>query len=86
MSSRGAETQPALPVTEADMRHVREFKFRQHDTVGAADADDDRFLIDCFVDTGDLGILLDCREARSILVGRTGGGKSALLKVLLSLE
>jgi hypothetical protein len=59
-----------------------EFRFRQHDSIGAADADDDKLLIDCFVDTGDLSVLLDCREPRSIVVGRTGGGKSALLRVI----
>lgn len=66
------------------MRRVREFRFRKHDNIGAADADDDNFLIDCFVDTGDLATLLDCHDPKSILVGRTGGGKSALVKILSS--
>ena len=49
-----------------------EFKFKKHDNIGAADADDDNILIDCFVDTGDLNILLDCNDPHSIIVGRTG--------------
>ena len=54
--------------------------FRNVDTVGAAAAeDDDQYLDECFLDTGDLKTLLDCQDPRSIIVGRTGSGKSALL-------
>lgn len=57
-----------------------QFCFRKHDNIGAADAiDDTQFLADCFVDTGELGVLLDCNEPKRIVVGRTGAGKTALL-------
>lgn len=57
------------------------FKFRKLDSVGSPEASQDMdFLIDCFVDTGLLEVLLDCQDPRRILVGRTGSGKTALLQ------
>lgn len=57
-----------------------EFVFRKHDSIGAAAAEDDlSYLQECFVDVGDLQAILDCRDSRRIIVGRTGAGKSALL-------
>jgi hypothetical protein len=57
-----------------------QFRFRRHDSIGAAAAEDDStFLNSCFVDTGDLSVLLDCNNPRRIVVGRTGSGKTALL-------
>ncbi len=56
------------------------FVFRKHDNVGAAAAENDsEFLAECFVDTGDLPLLLDKRNPKRIIVGRTGAGKTALL-------
>ena len=57
------------------------FKFRRHASVGAAAAEEDnQFLSECFHDTGDLNILKDCQDPRRIAVGRTGIGKTALLR------
>jgi len=36
-------------------------------------------LKECYIDTGDLHVLLDPRNPRRVVVGRTGAGKSALL-------
>ena len=58
------------------------FVFKNTDKVGAADADEDIYLDECFVDTGYLDILKDCSDPRSIVLGRTGTGKTALLKML----
>jgi hypothetical protein len=59
------------------------FKFRRHATIGAAAAEeDDRFLSVCFVDTVDLDTLIDCKDPRRIILGRTGTGKTALLNRL----
>lgn len=59
------------------------FVFHRHDEIGAAAAEDDSlFLSDCFVDTGDLASLKECRNPKRIIVGRTGAGKSALLSEL----
>lgn len=63
-----------------------QFKFTKSDTIGAADAEDDAMLSECFIDTGDLATLTDCGDARSIVVGRTGSGKTALLKKLAETE
>ncbi|HEY4968854.1 MAG TPA: hypothetical protein VII35_03050, partial [Steroidobacteraceae bacterium] len=49
--------------------------------IGAEDAEADQlFLENCFVDTGDVGVLLDCNDPRCLVLGRTGVGKTALLK------
>lgn len=59
------------------------FKFRSHDHIGAADAEsDESFLQECFVDTGDINLLLDCNDHKRIVLGRTGAGKTALLAQL----
>jgi len=56
------------------------YRFRKHDSIGANDAEDDeRFLRDCFEDTGDLKTLLNCSHPARIVLGRTGSGKTALL-------
>lgn len=58
------------------------FRFKATDSIGAAGAEDDEFLDECFVDTGALELLSDIGDRRLILLGRTGAGKSALLTVL----
>jgi hypothetical protein len=56
------------------------FRFRNHDHIGAAAAEqDDAFLSECFVDTGEMDILRDCSSPHRIILGRTGAGKTALL-------
>jgi hypothetical protein len=60
------------------------FTFRKHASIGAAAAEEDaKFLSECFIDTGDLDPLVDCSDRRRIILGRTGAGKSALLKKLI---
>ena len=59
------------------------FIFKKHMTVGEADAENDvNFLEECFVDIGDYEILEDTNSSQSIVLGRTGIGKSALLEQL----
>ncbi|HMH09735.1 MAG TPA: hypothetical protein VK553_03445 [Candidatus Nitrosopolaris rasttigaisensis] len=63
------------------------FKFKKHDTIGNPSAEsDDTFLSSCFVDNGELEQLQDCSNQRGIILGRTGAGKTALLKTLLEEE
>jgi hypothetical protein len=60
-----------------------QFKFRKNDNIGAAGAEEDtEFLKECFVDTGDMEILIDPADRRQIIIGRTGAGKSAILSKL----
>lgn len=64
-----------------------QFRFRKNESIGNADAEsDERFLLDCFLDTGDLDALRDCDDSRRLIIGRTGAGKSALLRVLAERE
>ena len=56
------------------------FRFRKHASIGAADAEDDQdYLSECFIDTGDLEVLSDCDQPNCIVLGRTGSGKTALI-------
>ncbi|MGA2571559.1 MAG: hypothetical protein ABSF23_13650 [Terracidiphilus sp.] len=67
------------------MQPIERFIFRKHASIGAAAAEEDaKFLAECFVDTGDLEILLDCSDRRRIVLGRTGAGKSAILQRLIA--
>ncbi len=60
-----------------------EFRFHKNDTIGAPAAEDDaEYLASCFVETGDLRLLTDPEDRRIILLGRTGAGKTALLRRL----
>ena len=57
------------------------FVFKKYMTIGEADAEQDKkFLEECFVDIGDYDILANTEETPSIIVGRTGAGKSALIE------
>jgi len=52
-------------------------------SIGEADAEHDKqFLQECFVDNGDYEVLANTISTQSIIVGRTGVGKSALLEEL----
>ena len=57
-----------------------QYKIKKHANIGAADAEaDKKFLKDCFFDNGDLNLLLDIENPKSLIIGRTGSGKSALI-------
>ena len=54
---------------------------RRNFNVGHADAESDDLLLEnCFVDSGDLALLVDCDNPKSLVLGRTGAGKTALLR------
>lgn len=60
-----------------------QFRFRKHDNIGAAAAEDDeQFLAECFEDNGEIDVILDCSNPKRIILGRTGAGKTALLMEL----
>ncbi|MCW8931538.1 MAG: DNA repair ATPase [Gammaproteobacteria bacterium] len=61
----------------------KDFVFKKHMTIGEADAENDNhFLDDCFVDIGDYEVIENTEAPQSIVLGRTGIGKSALLEQL----
>jgi len=61
-------------------RNRKKFTFKRQETIGAEGAEQDQqFLSSCFVHTGDLDILKDTNNPKSIVLGRTGAGKTALL-------
>lgn len=67
----------------AKQKKQNEFRFHKRDSIGAADAlDDIEMLKKCFVDTGDISRLKDFRDNHSIVLGRTGTGKTALLETI----
>ncbi|HGE8464509.1 DNA repair protein [Serratia nevei] len=56
---------------------------RQNFKIGELDAESDSQLLEaCFIDSGYLGKLLDPSDTSSIVIGRTGAGKSALLHMV----
>lgn len=56
---------------------------KQNFKIGELDAESDSNLLEsCFVDSGYLSKLLDASDTASIVVGRTGAGKSALLHMV----
>lgn len=53
---------------------------RPNTNIGELDAEsDNRFLSECFVDNGLIEVLCDVEEVKSIVLGRTGSGKTATL-------
>lgn len=63
------------------------FRFHRNARIGEAAAEqDDRFLFESFTDVGDFGELRDTHSPRRIVVGRTGSGKTALLRYLKHVE
>ena len=62
---------------------AQSFKFKKHDHIGALAAEQDaQFLQSCFVDTGAYELAQSGDDTRVIVVGRTGTGKSAILRML----
>ena len=56
---------------------------RKHDSVGLNEAqDDEEYLLNCFVDLGDLDQIKDFRSKKCLILGRTGVGKTALITKL----
>jgi hypothetical protein len=59
---------------------IRAYKYRSHMNVDSMSAErDEKFLNECFIDTGDFQILQDFESPKCILLGRTGVGKSAAI-------
>ncbi len=57
------------------------FSFSKYQTIGSPDAESDHNLDKVFIENGELEVLEDLDNAKCIITGRTGAGKSALLRV-----
>jgi hypothetical protein len=63
------------------------FRFKRHARIGEAGAElDDEFLFQSFVDVGDFEEIRNVKAPKRIIVGRTGSGKTALLRYLAHCE
>lgn len=64
------------------MEQKGQFKIKKSFNIGSPDAETDDLLLDVFVQTENLNQIVDTKNQKSILVGRTGSGKSAIIKYL----
>lgn len=63
---------------------MKKFLLRRNMNIGTGMAENDgEFLKKCFLETPEYETLLDFEDKKMILLGRTGSGKTALLKILL---
>lgn len=62
------------------------FKFKSHQSIGAPDAETDNNLNEVFIDNGAYEALVNPDIPKCIIIGRTGSGKSALIKKLRDSE
>ncbi|MGI4735639.1 MAG: P-loop ATPase, Sll1717 family [Janthinobacterium lividum] len=56
------------------------FKFNKLQSIGSPDAESDHSLNKVFIENGEIEVLGAMDDAKCIIVGRTGSGKSALIK------
>jgi GTPase SAR1 family protein len=58
------------------------FKFNKNQSIGAPDAESDRIFDKVFVNNSNYEALRDIESSKCIIIGRTGSGKSALIRKL----
>ena len=56
------------------------FKIKTDISIGAPDAETDNQLMDVFIDNGSFDALININNPKCVIIGRTGTGKSALVK------
>ena len=61
---------------------TKEYKFKINVDLGNPEAESDNFLLEGFVTRNDYTLLSDISSSKCIILGRTGAGKSALLRKL----
>jgi polynucleotide 5'-kinase involved in rRNA processing len=54
------------------------YKFRRDIEIGSLSAEDDKYLLEAFVTKNEYTSINDVENNKSLIVGRTGSGKSAL--------
>lgn len=60
----------------------KKFKIKKTQNIGSPDAETDDFVLNAFVSIDNLSEILDTKNQKSILIGRTGSGKSAIIKYI----
>lgn len=60
----------------------KKFRFTKYQTVGSPDAESDAHFTKVFIEHGELEVLKDTENPRCVIIGRTGSGKSALIRRL----
>lgn len=65
------------------MKKSKTYKISRSSNIGSPDAETDDILFDVFVDIDNLSEIMDVKNQKSILIGRTGSGKSAVVKYLV---
>lgn len=61
---------------------MAKFKIKKNQLVGSPDAETDEFVLEAFVSLDNIHEIIDVQNQKSILLGRTGSGKSAIIKYL----
>jgi hypothetical protein len=60
------------------------FKFKKSQQIGAPDAETDDFVLNAFIPVDNISEVVDTKNQKSILLGRTGSGKTAIIRYLKS--
>ena len=61
---------------------TKKFRFSKATEIGSPDAETDKILMEAFVSNDSLESLLDMSNQKSVIIGRTGSGKSALIQYI----
>jgi len=61
---------------------MSKYKIKKTKLIGSPDAETDEILLSAFVSIDNLEEIIDTKNQKSILLGRTGSGKSAIIKYL----
>ena len=58
---------------------AKDIRIKKNTKLGSLEAETDEMLSECFIDNGDIDELVDCSSVSSVVLGRTGVGKTALI-------
>lgn len=61
---------------------MAKFKLKKSFQIGSPDAETDEYVLSAFINVDNLDEILDTKNQKSILLGRTGSGKSAIIKYI----